>query len=110
MGRGGARLNAGAKSKWNNCETKTIRVPKNLADKILDYAQKLDREETIENETNSKIINLSNMSIRSHAEKPFIYLEEFLKVGYEIKPLPLSMRVRNSMNRVVGIKSDLTIR
>lgn len=104
MGRGGARSNAGAKPKWNNGETKTIRVPKNLADKILEYARKLDNDEVIESGTSSKIINLSNMSIRSHGDKPFIYLEEFLKARYEIKPLPLSMRVRNSMNRVVGIK------
>lgn len=110
MGRGGARLNAGAKPKWNNGETKTIRVPKNLADKILDYARKLDADETIEFEINSKILNLSNMSIIIYNKKPSIYLEEFIKAGYEIKPLPLSETVRNSMKKIVGIKNDVNTR
>ena len=106
MGRGGARANAGAKSKWNNSETKTIRVPANLADKILDYAKKLDSEELLENGTNSKIVNLSNMSVRFYANKPIIYLEEFLKAGYEIVPKALSEAVKASMGKALDKKSN----
>ena len=32
------------KSNWKNQPTKLIRIPENLADKILDYAHKLDND------------------------------------------------------------------
>ena len=106
MGRGGARLNAGAKPKWNNGETKTIRVPKNLADKILEYARKLDNNQVIEFGTSSKIINLSNMSIRFYDKKPFIYLEEFIKAEYEIRPKTLSVKTESSMDKNLSTKKS----
>lgn len=34
--------------KWNNGETKTIRVPVKLADKILEIAHKIDNNEVID--------------------------------------------------------------
>jgi hypothetical protein len=105
MGRGGARANAGAKSKWNNSETTTIRVPAKLVDKILDYAKKLDSEEVLENGTNSKVINLSNISVRFNAGKPIIYLEEFLKSGYEILPERLSIQVEASIRKNLNTPS-----
>ena len=61
MPRGGARKNAGRKSLWTSgCafkDTQTIRVPKAIAPKVLEYARKLDREKFLEIETNTKVVS-----------------------------------------------------
>ena len=44
MPRGGKRLGAGRKSAWINKETQLIRVPKVLAQQILQYAHELDEK------------------------------------------------------------------
>lgn len=58
MPRGGYHPNAerwGRKSAWLNAsDTKTIRVPEELAEQILDYAHKLDKGEVIDYETKVK--------------------------------------------------------
>lgn len=58
MPRGGYHPNAerwGRKSAWLNAsDTKTIRVPEELAEQILDYAHKLDKGEPIDYETKAK--------------------------------------------------------
>jgi hypothetical protein len=58
MPRGGYHPNAerwGRKSAWlNDSDTKTIRVPKALAEQVLDLAHKLDAEEFINYETKAK--------------------------------------------------------
>lgn len=43
MPRGGRREKAGRKSGWSNTETQLIRVPKVLADRLLEIAKHLDR-------------------------------------------------------------------
>ena len=53
-GRGGQRDGAGRKSVWRNGETQTIRVPKVLADQILEIAKRLDSGEVIEFVSESK--------------------------------------------------------
>jgi hypothetical protein len=53
-GRGGQRDGAGRKSAWRNGETQTIRVPKVLADQILEIAKRLDSGEVIEFVSESK--------------------------------------------------------
>lgn len=58
MPRGGYHPNAerwGRKSAWKNAsDTKTIRVPGELAEQILDYAHKLDESEVIDYDTKAK--------------------------------------------------------
>lgn len=58
MPRGGYHPNAkrwGRKSAWKNAsDTKTIRVPEELAEQILDYAHKLDEGEIIDYDTEAK--------------------------------------------------------
>lgn len=90
MARGGARLNAGAKFKWKHGKTKTIRVPELLVSQILNYAEKLDEKQIIENETPSKVINLSGVSIHQHNGIASIHLEDLFKAGYDILPESLS--------------------
>jgi hypothetical protein len=86
MPRGGARAGAGGRFKWKHGKTKTIRVPEILAEQILDYAQNLDDEAIIEHETQSKVLDLSGISIRVCNGKSAVYLEDLAKMGYEILP------------------------
>jgi hypothetical protein len=54
MPRGGYREKAGRKSGWNNLETQVIRVPKILAERLLDIARHLDKGEEVSLLTPSK--------------------------------------------------------
>lgn len=103
MARGGARLGAGAKPKWKNGDTKTIRVPKRLEQQILDYARKLDAEVLLENETQSITINLSKISIIVYKGRPIVYLEDLIKAGYLILPKTLADRVKALINKSSGV-------
>lgn len=107
MPRGGVRVGAGGRFKWKHGKTKTIRVPEILAKQILDYAEKLDCGVIIEHETQSnsvtgipvtenelsKVIDFSGISIYRHKQKSFVFLEDLIKLGYEIKPKLLVDRV-----------------
>jgi hypothetical protein len=112
MPRGGARLNAGAKTKWKHGKTKTIRVPELLIDQIFEYAKKLDSEGIIENVSKSKTVpgipatrllvinntlNLSNISIYCVKNRSFVFIEDLIKAGYEIKPSKLFAIVLDEM-------------
>jgi hypothetical protein len=99
MPRGGARLGAGAKSKWKHGETKTIRVPKQLEQQVLEYARKLDGSAILETDTESKIINLSSISVTFYKNRPIIYLEDLVKAGYEILPSALAKKVKALNNK-----------
>jgi hypothetical protein len=48
MSRGGARQGSGRKSEWSSGQTKAIRVPEDLAQEIIMFAKKLDRERRLE--------------------------------------------------------------
>jgi hypothetical protein len=50
-GRGGYRVNAGRKSSWQHPETQTIRVPKVLAQPLMQLARQLDQREIIASDT-----------------------------------------------------------
>jgi hypothetical protein len=100
MARGGARLGAGAKSKWKHGKTKTIRIPELLVSQVLDYTEKLDKGVIIENETLSKTLNLSGISIRQHNGIASIYLEDLIKAGYEILPDSLSNLVKARIKKL----------
>ena len=50
MPRGGYRENAGRKSEWvSSSQTQPIRVPEWMAEKVLEFARKLDNGEVIDN-------------------------------------------------------------
>ena len=100
MPRGGRREGAGGRFKWNHGKTKTVRVPIELADKILEYAQRLDDGVIIEHETPSKILNLSGMSLRQHNGVLSIYLEDLVKAGYELLPEKLYQIVRARIDKL----------
>lgn len=122
MPRGGRRKGAGGKSKWKHGKTKTIRVPQNLADKILDYAHKLDNEDIIEHETESKTvtgipvtvnnisktINLSGVPIQRYKGKSFLFLESLVNLGYEIEPRLLAERVLEEIYKYQIQQGDLS--
>lgn len=93
MPRGGYRKNAGGKSTWKCGKTTTIRVPVVLAEQLKEIARKLDNGESLVDDTGSKVVNFSGVSIAQVKGKSCVFLEDFLKVGYEIKPLKLAEKV-----------------
>jgi hypothetical protein len=94
MTRGGAREGAGNQPVWKSGKTKVIRVPEALADQVLNYARKLDEDNdnvdlVPEPVTQSKVVNLSGISIQIHNGKLVVYLEDLAKAGFEILPASL---------------------
>ena len=100
MPRGGRREGAGGRPKWKHGKTKTIRVPEVLADEILDYARKLDDGAIIEHETESKVLNLSGVSLRQHNGILSVYLEDLVKIGYELLPENLFQIVKARLEKL----------
>lgn len=94
MPRGGKREGSGPKSNWKNGKTKTIRVPVSLADDILDIARQLDEKGFVELPGFPQVIDLSSINIPTIRGKSFVFLEELMKLGYEIQPLNLAAEVR----------------
>lgn len=94
MPRGGKREGAGGKPTWKNGKTKTIRVPIVLAEEILRIAKELDEKGVIERETESKVLNLSGITVPEIRGKKFVFLSDLVKLGYEIHPLKLAEVVR----------------
>ena len=93
MPRGGKRQGAGAKPKWKSGKTTTIRVPQILAHEILMIARELDNNGYLEPVTNSKIIDLSGVSIRTIQGKSAVFLESLVLSGYEILPGVLADKI-----------------
>jgi hypothetical protein len=107
MARGGVRSNSGAKGKWKHGKTKSIRVPAALAEQILEYARNLDESAIIESETESKtnytpisdsvteskVLDLSGISLGKLKERTFVFLDNLLKSGYVLLPDTLNDRV-----------------
>ena len=105
MPRGGKREGAGNKFKWKHGKTKTIRVPIELADQVLELAKKLDQGETlvsqseikekanIDYDTESKVIDLSGVSLKTFQGGPYVALEVLLFKGYEFYPSVLNQKV-----------------
>ena len=109
MPRGGRRKGAGGRSKWKHGKTKTIRVPEVLADKILDYAHKLDIGATIEHETESKIVDLTGIVVRVVRSNSAVYIADLMRAGFEIKPesLAVSVKRRSKLDNYVDLKSEI---
>jgi hypothetical protein len=97
MPRGGKREGAGGKPTWKNGKTKTIRVPIILAEEVLRIARELDEEGIIEHDTQSKVLNLSGITVPQIKGRRFVFLDDLLRVGYEIYPLKLAEVVRASL-------------
>jgi hypothetical protein len=94
MTSGGAREGAGNQPAWKSGKTKVIRVPEVLVDRVLEYARSLDENNDSldlvpEPVTQSKVINLSGISIQIHNGKLVVYLEDLAKAGFEILPASL---------------------
>jgi hypothetical protein len=94
MPRGGKREGSGSKSNWKHGKTKTIRVPISLADDILNIARRLDGQQAIESSGFTQVIDLSSINIPTIRGKSFVFLEELMKLGYEIEPLEIADTVR----------------
>lgn len=113
MPRGGARAGAGGRFKWKHGKTKNIRVPEVLEQQILEYARNLDSGGIIEHETQSKVVtgipvtqdeplkvvDFSGISIYRYQEKSFVFLQDLIKLGYEIEPKLLADRVLEEIYR-----------
>lgn len=94
MSRGGKREGAGGKPTWKNGKTKTIRVPVVLAEEVLRIARELDEKGIIERDTESRVLDLSGITVPEIRGKRFVFLSDLAKLGYEIHPLKLAEVVR----------------
>jgi hypothetical protein len=102
MTRGGAREGAGCKSGWKKGKTKLIRVPEILADQVLDYARKLDDDSIIESVTESKVVNLAGIKLKTYNGKIAIHIEDLVKGGYEIMPEHLGLMFKSILSQRLG--------
>ena len=114
MTSGGVREGAGNQSIWKSGKTKVIRVPEVLADRILEYARKLDEkndnldlvsEPVTQSKTeivSQKVVNLSGISIKTHNGKLVVNLEDLAKAGYEILPANLGMIFKDILRKRLG--------
>lgn len=109
MARGGYREGSGGVSTWRHGKTKTIRVPEALAVQILEIARELDegkmlvpqRECIIDSVTESKVLDLSGISIRQTNGIISVYLEDLVKAGYELRPQNLAEMVKARIRRTL---------
>lgn len=101
MPRGGKREGAGGKPTWKNGKTKTIRVPVVLAEEVLRIARELDEKGTIEHDTESKMLDLSGISIRQHNGIIAVYLEDLVKAGYQIRPEKVAQLVEARIQKLL---------
>jgi hypothetical protein len=112
MPRGGKRIGSGNKFKWHHGETVTIRVPIALVDRVIEITQGLDRglsfvEEkeaqktaTIDYDTQSKVVDLSGVSVRHTNGVLSVYLEDLARSGYRFKPDRLNDLVRARLQKL----------
>jgi len=83
-GRGGYREGAGRHYSWNHGETKSVRIPIALADRVVEIAKKLDRQEVIDYDTNS--IDLSKVKVYKLHGRDVVRLEDLRQLGVNIAP------------------------
>lgn len=120
MPRGGKREGAGGKPKWGNGKTKVIRVPEALVEQVLKFVEFLDKAQdpssvtwsNSDNVTESKIVNLTGIAIRSLNGSPCVHLSDLIRIGYYIYPEKLanSVKVREGKAQEIRhseLKSDI---
>ena len=98
MARGGKRENAGSKPKWNHGRTVVVRIPESIVDKVLEYARAIDclnsssssvtksNSVCYDSVTESKVIDLAGIVIRSYANQPAVLLADLINAGFKITP------------------------
>lgn len=96
MPRGGCRQGSGAKPKWKSGKTTTIRVPEKLAPQILSIARDIDAGHLV-SKSPLFTIDLSSLNVPSLSGRHFVFVEDLLKLGYDIEPLSLAKKVRNQV-------------
>ena len=84
--RGGRREGAGGKPSWNHGKTKPIRVPIDLADRIIEIARVLDDGGMPLSTVPSRVIDLSGISVRHSRDGAVIKLSALADAGYQLKP------------------------
>ncbi|HYX19179.1 MAG TPA: hypothetical protein VE944_33490 [Nostoc sp.] len=99
MPRGGRRDGAGGRYKWIHGETKVIRVPVQLADRILEIAKMLDEGVPLDSVTGSKTVDLSGISIHQGQSGAIVYLKDLLRAGYKIRPIALVDKLRKDLDK-----------
>lgn len=104
MPRGGVRPGAGGRYKWLHGKTKVVRVPIALADQILEIAKILDQGGSLDDVTRSKKLDLSGVPIRYLSDGPVVYIQDFLKAGYKIRPIGLVDQLRKQVDKGVWRK------
>ena len=120
MTRGGKRVGAGAKLKWIRGKTKVIRVPESLAETVLLFAEFLDSTQNLDSVTwsnddsvtDSKVIDLTGVVVRSINGNPCVYLADLLRIGYQIYPEKYTNSIkfregREQHEREQEIRSDV---
>lgn len=96
--RGGNRIGGGRPSEWQNTPTCTIRVPKILAEKLLEIAKEIDKglgETLIIQPEDLKVVthgkrdqlSLSSLRIYSHSKQKVVRVQDLIDVlqGYLTK-------------------------
>lgn len=74
-------------------------VCQRLADQILDYARKLDDDCIIESVTESKVVNLAGISLKTYNGKMAIHIEDLVKGGYQIMPEHLGVMFKSILSQ-----------
>jgi hypothetical protein len=114
MTRGGKREGAGGKPKWAHGKTKVIRVPEALSEIVVDFVEFLDATldptavtwSKSDNVTESKIVDLSGIIIRSFNGSPCIYISDLLRVGYIIHPERLANTIKAKEGKEQGEREE----
>lgn len=90
-GRGGARPGGGGPFKWKHGETKQVRLPIAILDKIMEIARKLDNGEAID--SGAKSIDLSNVKVYKLHGREVVRLVDLVATGHNLhreNPPPLA--------------------
>jgi hypothetical protein len=114
MARGGKREGAGGRPKWAHGKTKVIRVPEVLSEIVVSFIEFLDITldpanvtwSNSDNVTESKVVDLTGIIIRSFNGKPCIYVSDLARVGYEIYPERLANTIKAREGREQGEREE----
>ncbi len=106
MPRGGYRSGSGGISSWKHGKTKTIRVPIVLAERLTEIARVLDEggqitvaSSSFDLVTESKVLDLSGITVTHARGEIAVRLEDLVRLGYEIKPDTLAQMVQARIRR-----------
>ena len=114
MARGGKREGAGGRPKWAHGKTKVIRVPEALSEIVVSFIEFLDATldpanvtwSNSDNVTESKVVDLTGITIRSFNGNPCIYVSDLARVGYKIYPERLANSIKAKEGREQGEREE----